>query len=163
MDEKKLHTQEFQLKGIGRNMRCKLLPKRSIGKTTDCSKHLQHIAIERDIFSELNRSIFQISLYYIKLVISKILFILVLCNFNFCFKITWPPPNNITPPPKKSLKGTFKLTFSLYARLVLPVVFLLKAFTVTWLFNSDTEQGTDGLCFLREPVLQWSNHPILII
>ena len=32
MDEKKLHTQEFQLKGIGRNMRCKLLQKRSTGK-----------------------------------------------------------------------------------------------------------------------------------
>ena len=27
MDEKKLHTQEFQLKGSGGNMRCKLLQK----------------------------------------------------------------------------------------------------------------------------------------
>ena len=33
MDEKKLHTQEFQLKGIGGDMRCKLLQKRSTGKT----------------------------------------------------------------------------------------------------------------------------------
>ena len=40
MDEKKLHSLEFQLKSIGRNMRCKLLQKRSTGKTTDCSKHL---------------------------------------------------------------------------------------------------------------------------
>ena len=32
MDEKNFHTQEFQLKGIGRNMRCKLLQKRSTGK-----------------------------------------------------------------------------------------------------------------------------------
>ena len=61
-----------------------------------CSKHLWHIAIEKD-FSELNRSILQISLKYIKLVIPEILFILVLCNFNFYFKIMWPPPH----PPNK--------------------------------------------------------------
>ena len=93
MDEKKLHTREFQLKGSGGNMRCKLLQKRFTGKTTECSKHLCHIAIEKDILSELNRSIFQISLKYIKLVIPKILSILVLCSFNFYFKITWPPLN----------------------------------------------------------------------
>ena len=99
MDEKKLHTWEFQLKGSGGNMRCKLLQKRFSGKTTECSKHLCHIAIERDILSEFNRYIFQISLNYIKLVLPKILFILVLCSFNFYSKITWPPPspNNITP------------------------------------------------------------------
>ena len=34
MDEKKLHTQEFQLKGVGSNMRSKLLQKRSTEKTT---------------------------------------------------------------------------------------------------------------------------------
>ena len=58
-------------------------------------------------FSELSRCIFQISLKYIKLVVPKILFILVLCNLNFYFKITWPltnkitlTPNNITPPSK---------------------------------------------------------------
>ena len=33
------HGLEFQLKGIGRNMRCKLLHKRSTGKSTGCSKH----------------------------------------------------------------------------------------------------------------------------
>ena len=105
MDEKKLHTQEFQLKGISRNMRCKLLQKRSTGKTTECSKHLRHIAIEKDIFSELNRCIFQISLKYIKLVIPEILFILVLCNFNFTSKLCYLLPlKNIThsplhPPP----------------------------------------------------------------
>ena len=91
MDEKKLHTWEFQLKHSSRNMRCKLLQKRFTGKTTECSIHLHHIAIEKDILSELNRCIFQISLKYIKLVIPKILFILVLCSFNFYFKITWPP------------------------------------------------------------------------
>ena len=32
-----------------------------------------------------------------KLVIPKILFILVVCSFNFYFKITWPSPNKITP------------------------------------------------------------------
>ena len=88
MDEKKLHTQEFQLKGSDGNMRCKLPQKRFTRKTTECSKHLCHIAIEKDILSELNRSIFQISLKYIKLVIPKILSILVLCSFNFYFKIT---------------------------------------------------------------------------
>ena len=109
MDEKKLHTREFQLKGIGGNMRGKLLQKRSTGKTTECSKHLQHIAIEKDIFSELNnRCIFQISLKYIKLAIPKILFILILSSFNFYFKITWPAPppspshqnKNFWPPSK---------------------------------------------------------------
>ena len=49
-------------KGSCRNMRCKLLPKRSTGNTTECYKHLQHIATEKDILPELNRSIFQISL-----------------------------------------------------------------------------------------------------
>ena len=78
MDEKKLHTWEFQLKdssGSRGNMQCKLLQKRFTGKTTECSKHLRHIAIEKDILSELNRCIFQIPLKYIKLVIPKILFI----------------------------------------------------------------------------------------
>ena len=90
MDEKKLHTLEFQLNGIGGKMRCKLLQKRSTGKTTECSKHLWHIAIEKDIYSELIRCIFQISQKYIKLVIPKILF--------FYFKIMWPlAPNKIAP------------------------------------------------------------------
>ena len=88
MDEKKLHTWEFQLKRSSRNMRFKLLQKRFTGKTTECSKHLHHIAIEKSIVSELDRCIFQIPLKYIKLVIPKILFILVLCSFNFYFKIT---------------------------------------------------------------------------
>ena len=68
---------------------------RYTGKTTECSNHLRHIAIESDIFLELNRYIFQTSLKYIKLVIPKILFVLVLCNFNFYFNITWPPPPTI--------------------------------------------------------------------
>ena len=67
MDEKKRQTPEFQLKGYGGNIRCKLLQKSSARKTTECSKHLRHIAIEKDISSELNRCIFQISLKYIKL------------------------------------------------------------------------------------------------
>ena len=77
----------------------KLLQKRSTGKTKEWSKHLQQIAFEKYIFSELNRCIFQTSLKYIKLVIPKILFILKLCNFNFYFKISWPP----LPPSKKKL------------------------------------------------------------
>ena len=109
MDEKQLHTCEFQLKGISRNMRCKLLQKRSTGKTTECSKHLHHIAIEKDNFSELNRCIFQISLKYIKLVIPKILFILVLCSFNFYFKISDLPQQRLFwnfQPPSKLEGGT---------------------------------------------------------
>ena len=57
-------------------------------KTTECSKHLRHIPIEKDLLSELNRCIFQVSLKYIKLVIPKKLFILVLRRFNFYSKIT---------------------------------------------------------------------------
>ena len=109
MDKEKLHTWEFQLKGISRNMRCKLLQKRYTGKTTECSKHLRLITIEKNIFSELNRCIFQISvkyidlisLKYIDLVIPKIFFILVLCNFNFYFKTMWQqnyPPTTIYHP-----------------------------------------------------------------
>ena len=60
MDEKKLHTGEFQVKGIGGNMRCRVLLKKGLPE-----KHLQHITIEKYIFSELNRWIFQISLKYI--------------------------------------------------------------------------------------------------
>ena len=92
MDEKKLHTWEFQLKGILRNMKYKLLPKKFYWKN---SRVFQMLAIYfhwKDIFTELNRYIFQISLKYIKLVIPKILFILVLCSFDFYFKIAWPPP-----------------------------------------------------------------------
>ena len=79
----------------------------------------EHIATEKYIFSELNRSIFQISLKYIKLVIPKILFILVLvlCNFNVYFKIppvtkikisdVWLSPSKdfsevFTPPPSSA-------------------------------------------------------------
>ena len=85
-------------------MRCKLLQKRFTGKTTECSKHLRHIAIEKNILSELNRCIFEIPLKYIKLVIPKILFLLVLwyyslywyyTGFNFYFKIMWPPSTKI--------------------------------------------------------------------
>ena len=48
---------------------------------------------EFQMYFLLSRCIFQISLKYIKLVIPKILSILVLCSFNFYFKITWPPLN----------------------------------------------------------------------
>ena len=52
----------------------------------------------------------------------------------------------------ESLTGTCRLTFLLYARFVLPVMFLLQAFMITYLFDSDTEQSTDGLYFLMEPM-----------
>ena len=84
-------------------MRYKLLQKKSIGKTKACSKHLRHIAIEKDIFSELNRCILQIFLKYIKLVIPEILFILVLSSFNFYLKIMWLLANKITITKQKFL------------------------------------------------------------
>ena len=98
MDEKKLHTYDLQRKCSSRNMRRKLIQKRFTGKTRECSKHLRYIANEKNILSELNRCIFQIPLKYFKLVISKILFIMVLCSFTFYFKITLPP---FPPPPQK--------------------------------------------------------------
>ena len=67
-----------------------------------CSKHLHYLATEKDILSELNRCIFQISIKYIKLLIPKILFLLVLCSFNFYFKIMWPPKQNYPHPPQKN-------------------------------------------------------------
>ena len=50
MDEKNLYTGEFQVKGIGRNMRRKLFQKSSTGEKKECSEHLQHIALEKKIF-----------------------------------------------------------------------------------------------------------------
>ena len=75
--------------------------KKGLLEKRQCSKHLRHIAIKKNILSELNRCISQIPLKYIKLVIPKILFILVLCSFNCHFKITWHPPTKLTPPPPK--------------------------------------------------------------
>ena len=103
-----------------KHVRCKLLQKRSIGKSKACSKHLRHIAIEKDIFTELNRCIFQISLKYIKLRIPKTLFILVLSSFNFYLKIIWtfpPPPIHpkikvSDPPPPPALSKDFSEIFN---------------------------------------------------
>ena len=58
---------------------------------------MQHIAVEKDNLSELNRCIFPISLKYIKLVIPKKHFILALCSFNFYFKLRDLPPSRNFP------------------------------------------------------------------
>ena len=63
----------------------RLEKQQSVPNTCDISP------LKKIFFSKLNRCIFQISLKYIKLVIPEILFILVLCNFSFYLKITWPP------------------------------------------------------------------------
>ena len=52
------------------------------------------------IYQNLTDAFFQISLKYIKLVIPKILFILVLCSLIFTSKLL-DPPNKINPPPPK--------------------------------------------------------------
>ena len=41
--------------------------------------------------------------------------------------------------------GNCRLTFSLYAGLMMAMIFLVQAFTIAQLFDSNTEQGTDGL------------------
>ena len=129
---KKCHTQEFQLKGINKNIRCKLLQKRFTGKTTECSKHLWHIAIEKYIFSELSRCIFQISQNYIQLLIPKILFMLVLCSFNFYFKITWPLPPTTYPPPPSWRGG---------GRGCMPCKVVWDRKIITWFTRSITSTG----------------------
>ena len=93
-------------------MRSKLVQKMTARKTTECSKYLRHIAIKKYIFQNLiNRCICQMSLKYIKLVIPKILFILVLYIFNFNLKLSdnlqqnYPLPTEkkfLTPPPRAS-------------------------------------------------------------
>ena len=61
MDEKKLHTQKFQWRGIGRNM-----------STTECSKHLWHIATEKDISSELKSCVCQIFIFHHMIALQKV-------------------------------------------------------------------------------------------
>ena len=77
-----------------------------------------HISPLKKFFQ--NRCIFQISLMYIKLAIPKILFILVLCNFNFNFKTTWPLPiwkflttHPSPPPPCPPLSKNFSKIINL--------------------------------------------------
>ena len=48
----------------------------------------------KKIFFQNLTCFFQISLKYIKLVIPEILFVLVLCNFDFYFKTRWPLQQN---------------------------------------------------------------------
>ena len=57
MDEKKLHTREFQLKGSEMRWDASCFKKGLLEKQ-HCFKHLRYIAIEKDILSELNRCIF---------------------------------------------------------------------------------------------------------
>ena len=116
------------------------------------------ISNKKGIFSELKKCIFQISLKYIKLDIPEILFILVLCNFDFYFKITWPHPhphlNQIrffdpTPPPpaKTFLKfltpspklegggGCMPWDLIIQLKLVSPIFYILTKFILeTFIF-----------------------------
>ena len=60
MDEKKCHTQEFQLKGIGGNMRCRLLQKGLLEKQQSVSNTFNILSLTKVFFQNL-RCIFQIS------------------------------------------------------------------------------------------------------
>ena len=61
--------------------------KRSTEKSVPNTCHM--LPFKKIFFLNLTDAFFQISLKYIKLVISRTAFILVLCNFNFQLKITW--------------------------------------------------------------------------
>ena len=67
--------------------------KNGLMEKQQCSKTLKEI-----FFQNLTDAFFKYLSKYVKLVIPKILCILVLCNFNFYLKITWPPPS----PPKQN-------------------------------------------------------------
>ena len=84
--------------GYQRKHEMQVASKRSNGKTTECSKHLRHIIIEKDIFSELNRCIFQISHNYITL-FQKYSLYWYFAVFIFTSKLRDPPPP--PPPPDK--------------------------------------------------------------
>ena len=86
--------------GYQRKHEMQVASKRSNGKTTECSKHLRHIIIEKDIFSELNRCIFQISHNYITL-FQKYSLYWYFAVFIFTSKLRDPPPPPPPPPPTK--------------------------------------------------------------
>ena len=90
MDEKKLHAREFQLKGSGGNMRGKLLQKRFFGKEQSVLNTCAILPL-KDILSQLNRCIFQISLKYIKLVIQKYSLCWYYAVLIFTLKLHEPP------------------------------------------------------------------------
>ena len=102
MDEKKLHTWEFQLKGISKTWDASCF-KKDLLERQQCPKHLWHITIEKDIFSELNRCIFQISVKYIKLLFQKYSLYWSYAILIFTLKL-----NDAPPPPHHS--HTHKIT-----------------------------------------------------
>ena len=104
MDEKKLHTWEFQLKGISKTWDASCF-KKGLLERQQCPKHLWHITIEKDIFSELNRCIFQISVKYIKLLFQKYSLYWSYAILIFTLKLNVAPPHHshthkITPNTK---------------------------------------------------------------
>ena len=59
MDEKKLHTQEFQVKGFGGKMRCKLLQKRSTGKKQNVPNTCDILPLKKIFFQNLTDAFFK--------------------------------------------------------------------------------------------------------
>ena len=93
IDEKKLLTRSFSWRVSAETQVAICFKKGLLEKYHSVpNTFLQHIANEKDIFSKLNRYISKISLKYLKFYNREILFLLVLCNFNVYFKITWPSP-----------------------------------------------------------------------
>ena len=59
MDEKKLHTRGFQLRAIGRNMRCKLLQKRSTEKQQSVPNTCDILPLKKIFFQNLTDAFFK--------------------------------------------------------------------------------------------------------
>ena len=106
MDEKKLHTGNFSWSVAAETWDASCFKKGLLEKQQSVPNTCAILPLEKIFYQNLtvNRWIFQIPLKYIKLVIPKILFMLVLCSFNFYFKIMWPPlPPPLSPPKLKFL------------------------------------------------------------
>ena len=102
MDEKKLHTGNFSWSVAAETWDASCFKKGLLEKQQSVPNTCAILPLEKIFYQNLtvNRWIFQIPLKYIKLVIPKILFMLVLCSFNFYFKITWPSPPSTTSTTK---------------------------------------------------------------
>ena len=90
MDEKRLHTRKFQLKGIGEKHEMQIASKKGLLEKQQSVPHTCDILpFKKIFFQNLTDAFFK----YLLSILSS--FILVLWSFNFYFKITWPPPTKL--------------------------------------------------------------------